>query len=345
MTHTILEATANLFKYGYYLEDGTFIGTILTGKDFTYDAVSPMAPITGKIALFTETIFDKTSSPEIETVKIAKLPFADELSALVPDYYDFNSLSAHLHTFENAKMLMTGGDDFYDSSSWNTSGVDLRGMGGNDTIYGGSGDDTIKGGTGNDTLFGADGADELFGNAGNDMIYGDKGEDILVGGGGNDMIWGGADADNISGGSGDDMIYGGKGDNRLSGDKGNDFVTGDRGNDWMAGGRGTDELYGGGGTDRMAGGNGSDTFVFKDRALDEGYTNIVDFDLDQDVLRIETTTDMTAAQSYASFMANAVDYKGSVVWTSTENDISVRLARVDLADLTEDHFADAFAFA
>ena len=55
----------------------------------------------------------------------------------------------------------------------------IYGMGGNDTLNGGSGNDFIDGGDGNDTLYGNDGDDLLDAGAGNDLIYGGNGADTI----------------------------------------------------------------------------------------------------------------------------------------------------------------------
>ena len=81
-------------------------------------------------------------------------------------------------------------------------GLIINGLGGNDTLVGGTGIDSIAGGTGADRIEGADGSDSLTGDAGND---------ILLGNDGNDTLSGGADADTLTGGSGDDQLSGGAG--------------------------------------------------------------------------------------------------------------------------------------
>ena len=62
----------------------------------------------------------------------------------------------------------------------------LYGMGGNDTVNGGSGNDYLEGNAGQDTL---------KGEAGNDVLLGGANEDILDGGDGNDQLKGGAGVD------------------------------------------------------------------------------------------------------------------------------------------------------
>jgi hypothetical protein len=82
----------------------------------------------------------------------------------------------------------------------------LFGGGGNDTINGGDGDDTIGGSGGHDKLSGQNGADSIDGGTGNDRISGGNGDDSLVGGASKDRITGGRGSDVVRAGSGDDVI-------------------------------------------------------------------------------------------------------------------------------------------
>ncbi|MFO1151168.1 MAG: calcium-binding protein [Alsobacter sp.] len=117
----------------------------------------------------------------------------------------------------------------------------IEGMGGNDTIDGGSGDDGftlitfgapsrsgtayagLYGGDGNDEIHGGDGNDFVDGGPDNDLVFGDAGKDSLQGGDGNDYVDGGLDNDTVSGGNGDDWVVDNDGANSLSGDAGNDY--------------------------------------------------------------------------------------------------------------------------
>ena len=81
----------------------------------------------------------------------------------------------------------------------------IKGLGGDDKIYGGpgGGDDTLEGGGGADMVFGGWGSDTLHGGAGNDMLHGGKesdttGVDTYYGGPGSDMIYANRD-DSING--------------------------------------------------------------------------------------------------------------------------------------------------
>jgi Ca2+-binding RTX toxin-like protein len=125
----------------------------------------------------------------------------------------------------------------------------LSGGAGDDQIWGLGGNETLRGGTENDRLYGGEGIDGLFGNAGDDWLYGENGNDSLVGEVGNDVLYGGAGADTLTANDGDDALYGGSGGDRLDGGAGNDTLAG-----------GTDTATLG---DTLTGGTGDDTFVFR----------------------------------------------------------------------------------
>lgn len=166
----------------------------------------------------------------------------------------------------------------------------LRGLEGNDTIYGGGaiaiqgdGNDTIYGGAGNDSLYGNTGDDIIYGgngvadpNDGHDFIAGGKGADTIYGNSGNDTIYGGgASADPSDQG---DLVYGGKGADYILGNGGNDTLYGGGavadpddqgdtlfggvGNDVIYGNGGDDHIYGQDGNDYLHGGVGNDTYYF-----------------------------------------------------------------------------------
>ena len=157
----------------------------------------------------------------------------------------------------------------------NTARNQMNGLGGNDSITGGSLDDTLIGGLGNDILSGLAGNDRLEGGDGKDNLSGGGGNDVLLGGIGADTLTGGdgvdtadfsyatgaftinlttgqaksgndtdtlATIENVVGGSGSDTITGSAGANMISGGVGNDIITGGAGNDIIVGGGGTDTL-------------------------------------------------------------------------------------------------------
>ena len=73
----------------------------------------------------------------------------------------------------------------------------LRGLGGEDRMFGRDGDDTMSGGAGRDII---------TGNGGSDLLLGEDGNDILRGGGGTDRLLDGAGADRLLGGAGADVF-------------------------------------------------------------------------------------------------------------------------------------------
>jgi Ca2+-binding RTX toxin-like protein len=127
----------------------------------------------------------------------------------------------------------------------------LYGLGGDDTIYGGTGDvtDVLRGGDGNDKIYGGESADDRA--DGPDTINGDAGNDDVWAGGGDDTVQGAAGNDNLYGQSGNDTLRGGDGSERVYGGTGNDTLYGDNGADAVRGGEGLDRLYGGQQQDRF----------------------------------------------------------------------------------------------
>ena len=166
---------------------------------------------------------------------------------------------------------------------------------GPDAIFGGdlseiwdgeAGNDTIVGMAGNDTIFGDFGDDDLNGNTGNDLVSGDQGADFVRGGQGNDVVFGDDGDDwHVNGNIGDDFVFGGGG---------NDTVHGGPNSDWLEGGDGRDVLSGDLGNDTLVGGAGADLFYF---GFGSGTDVILDFDLSQDRLFLETTYTKFAAQN------------------------------------------------
>jgi Ca2+-binding RTX toxin-like protein len=182
----------------------------------------------------------------------------------------------------------------------------INGLGGNDTLIGGTGRDTINGGDGNDYLNGGAFNDFLNGGAGNDTLDGSGGDgfdenyaggmgDDVYGiytpntiivedaGAGNDTVWAAvnftltANVENLylvgningDGSDGDDTIVGyGAGDNTIEGLDGNDALNGGEGNDALNGGAGFDTLNGGTGADIFVFQFGQSTYLASDRVSD-----------------------------------------------------------------------------
>ena len=89
--------------------------------------------------------------------------------------------------------------------------MQVRGLGGDDVLYGGSAKDRLVGGAGNDMLYGGDNADVLSGGGGADTLDGGSGADTLDGGWGADELHGGAGNDILDGGAGRAALTGGIG--------------------------------------------------------------------------------------------------------------------------------------
>ena len=134
----------------------------------------------------------------------------------------------------------------------------LKGQGGGDKIWGDSGADKILGQGGNDRLWGGDHGDVIKGQGGRDKLWGDAGADKLIGGGGRDKLWGGDQSDVLRGGGGKDMLDGGEAGDVLLGNGGHDTLYGGNGGDRLDGGSGKDLLDGGEAGDELFGGSGED---------------------------------------------------------------------------------------
>ena len=116
---------------------------------------------------------------------------------------------------------------------------------GDDTVYGGDGHDTIRGLGGNDNLYGEDGRDTIYGGDGGDWLDGGKNDDNLFGGDDNDYLFGQGGDDQLHGENNDDYLGGGAGADTLDGGDGKDILFADEGNDILDGGAGADAMYGG----------------------------------------------------------------------------------------------------
>ena len=110
--------------------------------------------------------------------------YADGAQA-VGTIYTLN-VARYLEGTSSADGLSTGG--LYE---------EVNGLGGNDTLTGGS---TL------DRLIGGDGNDSLIGNAGEDYLAGGAGNDTLLGGDGNDTLIAGTGTDSLDGGAGNDTL-------------------------------------------------------------------------------------------------------------------------------------------
>lgn len=153
-----------------------------------------------------------------------------------------------------------------DGMRWGDFGFDVNRTSANltdaaDIHYGEVHSEAVKGLRGNDTMFGAHGEDLLEGGGGADLLYGGLNNDRLVGGEGADTLSGDLGNDTLEGGKGGDSLVGGDSDDSLLGGNGSDTLIGNGGADTLTGGQGADSLSGGGGTDELADGKGEDTMT------------------------------------------------------------------------------------
>ncbi|MDO5369145.1 calcium-binding protein [Paracoccus sp. (in: a-proteobacteria)] len=176
----------------------------------------------------------------------------------------YQDIQGERFTRDGGRVHGLGGDDTITGGTGNDwleggAGDDSIAAGaGNDTLWGNDGADTLDGGNGNDLIRGGTGNDRLLGAVGNDTIHGDAGDDELLGGGGHDSLDGGDGADVIDGNADNDTITGGDGDDRLIGNGGHDLLLGGNHADTLHGGEGNDTLHGQSGDDTLYGNNGND---------------------------------------------------------------------------------------
>ena len=196
---------------------------------------------------------------------------------------DGNTRSVQVPDIENLR-----GTEHDDILAGDIRDNELRGLGGNDKLFGGpdGGNDQLHGGDGDDKVYGGKGEDTLYGNAGTDTLYGGPDNDHLLGGPGADTLIGGDgddyaaywDADSavevrlhdgvtrgeyaegdtfesierLKGSNHDDILEGDSNDNALHGGPGNDVLDGKEGNDWLEGNEGADVIRGGEGDNDVA---------------------------------------------------------------------------------------------
>ena len=156
-------------------------------------------------------------------------------------------------------------DDNIDFSTGSIASEDVVDLGAGDDVFIGTGrglgdQDTIFGGAGNDTINVRQSFGTVFGGDGDDVITSED-EDPTFG----DFLSGGAGNDTITGANTDDTIVGGDGDDLLSGRENTDT---------LEGGAGNDTLEGGADDDLLTGGEGDDTFIY---AAGDGDDTITDF--------------------------------------------------------------------
>jgi Ca2+-binding RTX toxin-like protein len=145
----------------------------------------------------------------------------------------------------------TPGNDDIDLSSETEPQV-VAGLGGDDSIHGGSARDRLCGNGGIDEVYGNEGKDKINTGAGRDFGGGDDAADLIKGGPEKDkglIQWrvGTPDEEGfrarLDGGAGDDQVSGGGGDDELQGEEGDDTLNGDGGTDKCIGGPGHDHVH------------------------------------------------------------------------------------------------------
>ena len=221
-------------------------------------------------------------------------------------------------TFEEIEgHTLTQHNDTVDASA-DSSGVVLEGLGGHDSLIGGSGADSIEGDIGDDYIEGGDGDDTLYGETSG---YGGTGEDTLKGGAGDDYIHGGSGIDSLMGEEGNDTLYSYAGDSTLDGGSGNDRLDVYLGNNTLVGGDGDDTISGGMGDDSMLGESGDDSFALADDfgsdTIIGGETGETSGDtLDLRNITSDLTIDLTSADAEAG---SFTDGTSTGTFTEIEN--------------------------
>ncbi len=178
-----------------------------------------------------------------------------------------------------------------------SSGFDLTGNAGDNTLIGdananvldgGAGADRMEGGAGNDTYVVDDINDVVVEalNAGRDLVESDLGyilganvDDLTLTGAGDLSGTGNALANTITGNGGDNVLNGVAGDDILYGMGGDDTLFGGLGNDTLNGGSGVDIMQGGAGDDRYYVDDASDSVTEAAAAGTDTIFSTIDFDL------------------------------------------------------------------
>jgi len=173
-------------------------------------------------------------------------------------------------SIETAYLKGGNGDNRLDASAF-SGDVTLIGVGGADTLRGGSGNDMLNGRSGADSITGGDGDDTLKGMRDADTINGGAGDDSLDGGTQDDRLSGWTGDDELYGRSGNDTLVGGEGNDSLYGAADNDLLQGDDGKTDTSHERDDDRLDGGDGTDTVRGGDGTDTKLDDASEIDESF--------------------------------------------------------------------------
>lgn len=213
----------------------------LSRQSFTFDGKQYTLELFGFSSDEGNTLTNQFNSPE-DSVATATLygRIAPVVTSTIIQDYDL------LFTFRSVTTVIAIGyinANFYDcSDAGETIEISnlldageyqggVRGLAGNDRIFGTFEDDVVNGGSGADFLVGYNGVDYLVGDDDNDQVFGGQSNDILNGNMADDFVSGDEGEDYVRGGKGNDMVTGGQGNDFLFGDFGLDTLTGEQGAD------------------------------------------------------------------------------------------------------------------
>jgi len=129
-----------------------------------------------------------TTGADFDTISVNQVSVTGPLD-LTFDGDEQGTLSDGTDTLEFEEIErfeLANADDTVDGTA-TTTGINVDGQGGDDSMEGGSGADTLAGGSGNDTLVGGIGADQIDAGTGDDVIAVAEG-DTVSGGDGDDTF-------------------------------------------------------------------------------------------------------------------------------------------------------------
>ncbi|MFV0490398.1 MAG: calcium-binding protein [Pseudorhodobacter sp.] len=223
----------------------------------------------------------------------------------------------------------------------------IRGLAGEDTLYGNNGNDIIEGGADNDVILGGAGDDVIYSGAelenfyGRDTVYGDDGNDTLIGSNGGDWLHGGLGNDEITGG----QDFSSAKRDYLYGNQGNDYIRSGqtttpssaiyqmRG-DYLSGGSGNDTLESGKANDVLNGGYGADIFVFTNQF---GRDTIEDFETTRGGEKIDLSG-VSSITSYSDLRQNHMRQAGNNVIIDAGSDDVITILNVKMSEIYSTDF-------
>ena len=185
--------------------------------------------------------------------------------------------------FERVVLTGDATDNLMDARQFTAGAVTLTGLGGNDTLFGGSLIDSLSGGEGDDSINGGGGNDALIGGSGNDIYFFstattaevDTITELAGASEGTDTVEFAAITTPVTIDLTKDATLATHANRTLkattgqavnlenaTGGSGNDKLTGNAASNRLEGREGADELIGGLGNDALLGGLGDDAYVF-----------------------------------------------------------------------------------